>query len=98
MIPARLAACCAAFAFRSSTSIYPFSSAFAINHAASHRHVFSVSNWDESLTVIPTGNSGLPASKNYCDQTNLYINMKYHPELFSEENVKKNGKYIMLVK
>ncbi len=77
---------------------YPFSSAFAINHAASHRHVFSVANWDESFTVIPTGNSGLPASKNYCDQTSLYINMKYHPELFSEENVKKNGKFIMTIK
>jgi penicillin G amidase len=77
---------------------YPYEKAFAINHAASHRHIFSISNWDESFTVIPTGNSGIPASKNYCDQTVLYINMKYHSEIYSDENVKKHEKFRMTLK
>jgi penicillin amidase len=77
---------------------YPFNNAFAINNAASQRHIFSISNWDESFTVIPTGNSGIPASKNYCDQTNLYVKMKYHPEIFSDENVKKHEKFKMILK
>lgn len=77
---------------------YPFSKLIAIDEAASHRHIFSTANWDESFTVIPTGNSGIPASKNYCDQTGLYLNMKYHPEIYSDENVKKHEKFKMILK
>jgi penicillin amidase len=68
---------------------------FDATHGASHRHIFDLSNWDNSRTVIPTGNSGIPASKHYCDQTALYVNGKYHPDYFSKEKIVKNAKYIM---
>ena len=66
-----------------------------INHGASHRHIFTFDNWDESLTIIPTGNSGMPASKHYCDQTKMYIEGDYHKDLFSREAVASNGVYHM---
>lgn len=65
-----------------------------INHGASHRHIYTLHNWDESLTVIPTGTSGIPASKHYCDQTELYINNQYHRDLFSQKAVIENARYI----
>jgi penicillin amidase len=68
---------------------------FDANHGASHRHIFDLGNWDNSLTVIPTGISGIPASKHYCDQTELYVNGKYHPDYFTMEKVIANAKYKM---
>ena len=68
---------------------------FLSDHGASHRHIFDLSNWDNSITVIPTGNSGIPASPHYCDQTQLYIDGKYHPDHFSREAVEKNAVYRM---
>ena len=68
---------------------------FDANHGSSHRHIFDLSNWDNSLTVIPTGNSGIPASKHYCDQTELYINGKYHPDYFTKDKIVASAKYHM---
>jgi penicillin amidase len=66
-----------------------------ISRGASQRHLFDLSNWDNSLTVIPTGISGIPASRHYCDQTKLYINGQYHPDFFLKEKVIANAKYKM---
>ncbi|MBN1415771.1 MAG: penicillin acylase family protein [Bacteroidales bacterium] len=78
-------------------SPYSYSNAqpFLSDHGASHRHIFDLSNWDNSLTVIPTGNSGIPASPHYCDQTNLYIEGSYHPDYFTQQAVEANAVYRM---
>jgi penicillin amidase len=66
-----------------------------VGHGSSHRHIFNFDNWDESLTVIPTGNSGIPAGRHYCDQTKMYIEGDYHKDLFSREAVESNALYHM---
>lgn len=75
---------------------YPNNDFGVVNHGASHRHIYSVGNWDESLTVIPTGNSGIPLSRNYCDQSEMYINGEYHADIFSKEKVESEKKYYMV--
>jgi penicillin amidase len=72
---------------------YQYSQPFKVNSGASQRHIYDVSDWDSSITVIPTGNSGISSSIHYCDQTALYLSGHYHSDLFSEEAVKKNYKY-----
>ncbi len=73
---------------------YPLSSGnFNANHGASERHVFSTSNWDDSKTVIPTGTSGIPASPYYGNQTDMYMDFKYHDDPFTREAVEKKVKY-----
>lgn len=74
---------------------YPFGKPAEVSSGASHRHIYTLYNWDSSLTVIPTGNSGIPSSRHYCDQTELYLKGKYHGDYFSEELVKKNTVYKM---
>jgi penicillin amidase len=74
---------------------YPFGKPAEVNSGASHRHIYTLYNWDSSLTVIPAGNSGMPSSRHYCDQTELYLSGKYHEDYFSEEQVKKNKEYKM---
>lgn len=71
---------------------------FETNHGASQRHVFSIANWDVSKTVIPTGTSGIPASPYYGNQTDLYMNFKYHDDPFSKEAVMERAKYVSVFK
>jgi penicillin G amidase len=68
---------------------------YTVIHGSSHRHLYDLSNWDRSLTIIPTGNSGIPASKHYCDQTQMYVKGQYHPDYFSKLLVKENAQYHM---
>ena len=68
---------------------FPWSRTFKAEAGSSHRHIYSVAAWDSSLTVIPTGNSGIPSSSNYCDQTELYLSYKYHPDPFTRKEVEK---------
>jgi len=72
---------------------YPLGKSFVANHGASERHIYNTANWDKSLTVIPTGTSGVPASTHYLDQTDMYVNNQYHRDLFSLEAVKGSKKY-----
>ncbi len=74
---------------------YPGNDPSQVNHGSSHRHVFTFDDWDKSLTIIPTGNSGIPSSRHYCDQTGMYVTGEYHKDLFSRESVEANAVYYM---
>jgi penicillin amidase len=71
---------------------------FKVVHGASHRHIYSLANWDESLSVIPTGTSGIPASKHYCDQTKLYVNNEYHTDYITRDLIEENARYVFRLK
>ena len=66
-----------------------------VSSGASERHIFDLSNWDHSLTVIPTGESGIPSSSHFCDQTEMYIGNRYHPDYFSAATVQAAKRYRM---
>ncbi|MCF8225774.1 MAG: penicillin acylase family protein [Bacteroidales bacterium] len=72
---------------------YTVGSSYEVDHGASQRHIFSLENWDHSKTVIPTGTSGIPASPYYGNQTELYMNYKYHDDPFSRQAVELKKKY-----
>jgi penicillin amidase len=77
---------------------FPLGKPFDVTWGASHRHIYCLADWDQSLTVIPTGVSGIPASAHYCDQTELYVENRYHPDYFSRKSVEENAKYRMIIK
>ena len=72
---------------------YSFNNLFKVNHGSSHRHIYSTANWDESLTVIPAGISGIPSSPYYCEQTEMYLNNEYHSDYFDILKVEKDSKF-----
>jgi penicillin amidase len=76
---------------------YSYSDPFGVTAGASHRHIYSLADWDESLKVIPTGVSGIPASPYYCDQTPLYVANRYHPDYFSREKIERNARHRMRI-
>lgn len=69
---------------------------FFSNYGPSHRHIFSTADWDESLSVIPTGVSGIPSSPYYCDQTELYVNNDYHADYLGKEKVTAKAVFKMI--
>ena len=76
-------------------SPYSYKAGFIVNHGASERHIFNTANWDESLTVIPTGNSGIPSDEFYLSQTETYLNGKFYKDAFTEPAVKAAAKYTL---
>lgn len=60
---------------------------FEITNGASQRHIYNTADWDESYTIIPTGNSGLPSSEFYCSQTETYTSDGFYKDPFSREAV-----------
>jgi penicillin amidase len=79
-------------------SPYSYGAGFKVNHGASERHIFNTANWDESFTVIPTGESGVPSSEFYLSQTESYLQGKFYKDAFSEGAVKAAAKYTMVLK
>jgi penicillin amidase len=74
---------------------YSYNNPYEVNHGASHRHIYNLDNLDNSWTVIPTGVSGIPASDHYCDQTELYINKKYHKDIIDKNIIQEQSRYQM---
>jgi len=74
---------------------YRFTDIFNVTAGASERHIFSTADWNKSLSVIPTGISGIPASEHYLDQTELFLNNKYHNDYFEINKIIKSSKYKM---
>ncbi len=54
----------------------------------SWRAVYDLADLDRSVGVLPTGNSGNPASPHWNDQTELWIAGSYHPLPFTEAAVR----------
>jgi len=79
-------------------SPYSYGEGFKVNHGASERHIFNTANWDESYTVIPTGESGIPSSEFYLSQTRSYLEGKFYKDAFSENAVKAAAKYTLILR
>lgn len=72
---------------------YRYSNPFEVKSGASQRHVYDLSDWDNSYSVLPAGNCGISSSNYYSDQTSLYLEGKYHHDWFSAEKVKRNYRF-----
>ncbi len=76
--------------------LYPLSGGgFDADLGASQRHIYSLADWNASQTVIPTGESGIPASPFYGDQTKLFVEGRYHSDYIDRALVEKNARFRM---
>jgi len=60
---------------------------YETSEGASYRQILDVGNWDASVAVNTTGQSGHPSSPHYFDQNVLWRIGRYHPQPFSEQAV-----------
>jgi penicillin amidase len=83
-----------------SNTVNPFAyvdgKAFDSQFGASEKHIFNTANWDNSYSILPTGISGIPASKHYCDQSEKYVKGEILHDYFSLDRIKKDAVYHQL--
>ena len=60
---------------------------FNVTGHPSMRTVLDLSNWDDSRSIIPTGQSGHPFSPHYGDQIESWASIEYHAMPFSRDAV-----------
>ncbi|RMG92363.1 MAG: penicillin acylase family protein, partial [Chloroflexi bacterium] len=63
----------------------------------SMRMIVDMSDFESSLTVIPTGQSGHPYHPHYDDQIELWLNGEYHPMWFGREAVEANAEGVLVL-
>lgn len=84
--------------FNPSPFVYRYYDPFKVKHGPSQRHIYTTDDWDRSLSVIPTGTSGIPKSVYYCDQTELFLNGQYRKDFVSKQLVRGSSVYRMTLK
>lgn len=72
-------------------SPYSYGGGFKVNNGASQRHIYNTADWDDSYSIIPSGNSGVPSSRYYLSQTDWYVSGKFYRDHFTEKAVKENS-------
>lgn len=63
------------------------SGSFAVDHLPSMRMIVDLGDLTGSVTIHTTGQSGHPYSKHYDDMIDLWRTIKYHPMLWTREQV-----------
>lgn len=58
---------------------------------ASCRMVLDVGAWDNSISILPGGQSGHPASDHYQDCAEDWLQGRYHPMLFSRRRIEEEA-------
>ncbi len=69
------------------TSWSPASGNFAVRSLPSMRMIVDVADFDQSVTMHTTGQSGHPSSPHYGDMIESWRTIQYHPMLWSRANV-----------
>lgn len=73
-------------------SYFPYHG-YGLNGAtACYRQVVDVGNWDSSVSVIPSGQSGHPGSLHYGDLIGMWASGGHHPMLWERESVERESR------
>ena len=56
---------------------------------ASYRQIIDLGDFDKSLAVIPSGQSGHPGSRHYGDMIRMWQQVEYHPMLWERSSVER---------
>lgn len=56
---------------------------------ASYRQIIDLGDFDNSLAVIPSGQSGHPGSRHYGDMIRMWQQVEYHPMLWERPSVER---------
>ena len=65
---------------------------FAHVIVASYRQIVDLGDWDRSIAIHTTGQSGLPFHAHYRDFISLWASGRYHPMLFSRVRIEQESR------
>lgn len=79
-------------------NLYDPKEPFSVKVLPSYRQIIDVGEWDNSLSVHTTGQSGHPYHPHYGDFIPLWARVDYHPMLWSKEEVEHNAEAKLVLK
>jgi len=69
-----------------------------VSSGPSTRRIIDFSDIDNSLSILPTGQSGNPLSRHYDDQAELYVHGKFRKMLLDPDEIKATSKSLLIFK
>lgn len=69
---------------------------YTIKAGPSTRRIVDFSNIENSLSILPTGNSGNPMSKHYDDQAEMYVNGKFRKMKMNKKEIVETSTKLIL--
>jgi penicillin amidase len=70
---------------------FAFNAPFEVIHGASQRQIIDLSNLANSVSILGTGQSGLPFNPHRTDMIAMWQNVEYLPMLFESKDVDANA-------
>ena len=70
---------------------------FTVTGGASTRRLIDFKNVEDSVGILPTGNSGVPFSKHYSDQVEMYLKGDFRPQIIQWERIEKFPDHVEFV-
>ena len=79
---------------------FPYDSTgyYKVNSGPSTRRVIDFSDIENSISILPTGQSGNPLSKHYEDQAEMYVNGEFRKMMLNEKEIKESAEDILILK
>ncbi|QLG46819.1 penicillin acylase family protein [Costertonia aggregata] len=76
---------------------YGDSGSYNVASGPSTRRIIDFSDVENSISILPTGQSGNPFSKHYKDQAEMFINGKFRKMMMNKEEIHKNAEYVLVL-
>ncbi|SNZ00117.1 penicillin acylase family protein [Flagellimonas pacifica] len=79
---------------------FPYDSTglYKVNSGPSTRRIIDFSDVENSISILPTGQSGNPFSKHYEDQAELFVNGKFRKMMMNKEEIMENSESLLIFK
>jgi penicillin amidase len=70
---------------------------FAMTHGVSYRQIIDLSDWENSLFIHTTGQSGHPLHKHYADMIAPWQAVEYHPMHFDKASIEADKEGVLVL-
>lgn len=77
---------------------YDASGFYKVASGPSTRRIIDFANIDESVSILPTGQSGNPFSSHYKDQTAMYLKGEFRKMLMNDKEIQEKCKNVLILK
>ena len=71
---------------------------YKVSSIPSTRRIVDFSDIENSISILPTGQSGNPLSKHYSDQAEMYVKGKFRKMMMNEEEIKTTSEDVLIFK
>lgn len=69
---------------------------YKVNSGPSTRRIIDFSDVENSISILPTGQSGNPLSKHYDDQAQMYVNGEFRKMMMNKQEIEETAEAVLI--